>query len=32
VQNNLGHSSVGTTAIYLATERAPGLAPARATR
>jgi integrase len=30
VQNNLGHSSVGTTAIYLTAERAPGLAPVRA--
>ena len=27
VQNNLGHSSVGTTAIYLTAERAPSLAP-----
>ncbi|MGJ3699445.1 phage integrase family protein [Variovorax sp. AFSI2.2] len=30
VQNNLGHASVGTTAIYLTTDRAPSLAPVRA--
>ncbi|MET3918966.1 integrase [Variovorax sp. OAS795] len=29
VQNNLGHASVGTTAMYLTTDRTPLLGPAR---